>query len=277
MIPSTRISFLFAAVLAVVPESSFSLVTETPDPQHLHEAGLCRILNTVMRPTQRFPFWRNVGILNQSTGVYLGYGYVLTAAHVGPGVFSLQDGSSYRPVAGSERRFRNSNGTFADLTLFRVSYRRDDLLAQLPTIPMRRTCPGRGASVVLVGAGSGNSADDVMSSSVDFRWNDNTRMRWGLNRVEYQYQDPIETFAFRTPGFSTRFSKDNFACQATPGDSGGAVFAFNPMFKRWELCGVILAVDGSEGSAAYGNHTYIGDLSMLPAQIPNTPSFLASW
>jgi hypothetical protein len=230
-----------------------------------------------MRPIPRFPFWRNMGVLNQSTGVYLGYGYVLTAAHVGPGVFSLQDGSSYHPIPGSESRFRNSHGTFADLSLFRVSYKRNDLLAQLPTIPLRRTCPGRGASVVLVGAGSGNSSGDVMSSSADFRWNENTRMRWGLNRVEYQYQDPIETFAFRTPGFSTRFSREIFGCQATPGDSGGAAFAFNPMFKRWELCGIILAVDGAEGQAAYGNHTYIADLSVLPAQMPTAPSFLASW
>lgn len=256
---------------------SSALVTQSPDPLHTGEPGLRQTLDSLMPSAARFPYWQNVGMLNQSTGVYLGNGYVLTAAHVGAGVFFLQDGSSYRPVPGTEQRFRVRGESFADLSLFRVSYRREDLLAQLPTIPMRRVCPGRGCTVVMVGAGSGNASDGFTRMGDDFRWNDDIRMRWGLNRVEYQYADPIETYAFRTAGFSTRFSRASYECQATPGDSGGAVFAYNPMFKRWELCGIILAVDGAEGQAAYGNQTYIGDLSAVPPQALMGPAVLASW
>lgn len=254
-----------------------ALVTQNPDAQHVEESGLHLALINVMPPAPRFSFWLNVGTLNQSTGVYLGNGHVLTAAHVGAGRFYLQDGSSYRPVPGSERRFRNADGTFADLSLFRVSYRREDLLARLPAIPLRRVGPSRGCALVLLGAGSGNASDDPARITADFRWNEHSRIRWGMNRVEYRYDDPIETYAFRTPGFSTQFSRECFECQATPGDSGGAVFAYNPLFKRWELCGIILAVDGAEGEAAYGNHTYIGDLSILPAEILAAPAVLASW
>lgn len=277
MTSSTRTFFSCVLALALSQELSPALVTQTPDPQHVQESGLCRTLDAVMRSVPRFPFWFNVGMLNQSTGVYLGGGCVLTAAHVGPGVFVLQDGSSYQPVPGTEQSFRTGDGARADLTLFRVAYGRGDTLAKLPAVPLRRACPSRGSAVVLVGAGSGNATGNVVKCATDFRWNDNAQMRWGLNRVEYRYSEPIETYAFRTPGFSTRFSRDGFECQATPGDSGGAAFSYNQIFKRWELCGIILAVDGEEGFAAFGNHTYIGDLSVIPPQLTATPAVLASW
>lgn len=279
MSPSTRIFFSCAlAAWSLSLEPAAALVTESSDPQHVQEAGLQRTVGSVMRPAPRFPFWLNMGMLNQSTGVYLGNGYVLTAAHVGPGLFYLQDGSCYHPVPGSETSFpKGKSKPLADLCLFRVSYRRSDLMARLPAIPLRRSCPSRGCSVLLLGAGSGNASDDPARVGFDFRWNDHTRMRWGLNRVEYQYDDPIETYAFRTSGFSTQFSAEQLECQATPGDSGGAAFSYNPVFKRWELCGIILAVDGTEGQAAYGNQTYIGDLSAIPAQNFATPAVLASY
>ncbi|MEM0969154.1 MAG: hypothetical protein AAGJ31_07390, partial [Verrucomicrobiota bacterium] len=81
---------------------------------------------------------------------------------------------------------------------------------------------------------------------------------------------------FRTPGYSTRFARGELQCQATPGDSGGGVFAFHPVFRRWELCGIILAVDGQEGKAAYGNQTYIGDLTIIPKHAFSGRSLLVS-
>jgi len=278
MKPSTSFAPHFPLLICLaLTATSQALVTHSSDSGHTQESALQEAVQAEFEAAPAFPYWRNLGVLNQSTGIYLGHGFVLSAAHVGPGLFRLQDGSTYRPVPGSERRFRNGDGSMADLSLFQVYYRGGDPISRLPTIPLRRVCPDRGCPVLLLGGGSGNATQELSRAAMDFRWNQDNRLRWGFNRVEYNYDAPIETFSFRTPGFSTRFMRRRFNCQATPGDSGGAVFSFNPVFKRWELCGVILAVDGREGEAAYGNQTYIADLSVVPRKVFADTAILASW
>jgi hypothetical protein len=68
-----------------------------------------------------------------------------------------------------------------------------------------------------------------------------------------------------TDAFSTRFSIANTAheAHAALGDSGGAAFAY--LEDRWQLVGIILAVDVHNGqpdrSSVYGNRTMIADLA----------------
>jgi hypothetical protein len=59
--------------------------------------------------------WDYVGQVNGASGVYLGNGWVLTAAHVSGGDFTL-DGITYGMVDGSDESVGSS-----DLTLFQIS------------------------------------------------------------------------------------------------------------------------------------------------------------
>jgi hypothetical protein len=73
-----------------------------------------------------------------------------------------------------------------------------------------------------------------------------------------------------TDAFATRFSiaKTAHEAHAAHGDSGGAAFAY--LEDRWQLVGIILAVDAhfadadtdeSAQLAAYGDRTLIADLA----------------
>jgi hypothetical protein len=150
---------------------------------------------------------------------------------------------------------------------------RSDPLAALAPMALAKGAPDRGAFVVLVGAGGGNSGP--RGSGPDFRWNEDFRVRWGFNSVSAKFVRPILTYSFATPGFATQFAIGEDESQACPGDSGGGVFLYNREARRWELGGVILAVDGQCGTAAFGDQTYIGDLSLLPRK-ELTGSILAS-
>ncbi len=260
--------FLAASLLFSCSDAT-ALVTATGDSAHTSERALQRVLRSELQTQTEFPFWKNVGYLNESTAVYMGNGYVLTAAHVGAGKFQLADGSRYAPIPETEQRFRNSDGSFSDLCVFRVSYRASDSIADLPSVPLGPVCPGQGSFVLLIGAGSGNSSNSRIqfASSRDFSWNEDFRIRWGLNRVAHQFASPMKTYHFSTPGYSTKFSRGEYRCQATPGDSGGAAFVYNRQTHRWELGGIILAVDSRVGEAEFGNQTYIADLTILPDQV----------
>jgi hypothetical protein len=139
---------------------------------------------------------------------------------------------------------------------------REDPLNNLPPIALAKASPERGAFVLLLGAGGGNSGNPRAAS--DFHWNEDFRVRWGFNSVSAKFIRPIMTYSFATPGFATQFALGTDESQACPGDSGGGVFLFNREARRWELGGVILAVDGQPGTATFGDQTYIGDLSPLP-------------
>lgn len=256
------------------PARAAAIVTPTPNPAHLSESGLQRALRDVFGQGPSFPYWNHIGCVNHSTGIYIGAGRVLTAAHVGIGTFVTREGRSYLPVAGSATRFRNRQGGQTDLFVYRIQVKDADPLASLPMMSLSRGCPDRGATVVLLGAGGGNSGNRLAMN--DFRWNEDFRLRWGLNAVAAKFVRPIVTYEFATPGFATHFANGKGESQACPGDSGGGVFAFNREAKRWELTGVILAVDGKHGTASYGDQTYIGDLSVLPRKEFGSAGMLAS-
>ena len=247
-----RIAAVIAAIFAVGQTTGFSLVTSTGNPEHTSERALQRALRSLMKTPTAFPFFENVGILNESTGVYIGRGYVLTAAHVGPGEFQLADGSTYQPIPGSEQRFQNPDGSFSDLCVFRIRFASNDSLAKLKDIPLGPVCPNHGSYVVMMGAGS------------------------GVNRVANQFGSMMKTFRYQTPGYSTEFRPGSFQCQATPGDSGGAAFVYNRHTKQWELGGIILAVDSEDGGAAFGNQTYIADLTILPSDVFKSAGLVAT-
>lgn len=66
------------------------------------------------------PGWNYLGYLNGASGIYLGSGWVLTAAHVGTGNFRL-GGISYSPLSNSTVQITNASPgrtIYTDLIMF---------------------------------------------------------------------------------------------------------------------------------------------------------------
>ena len=202
------------------------------------------------------PGWANVGVCNGWTAVYLGRGWVLTAAHVGPSNIDLE-GTIYKADIKSRERARNPDGTAADLMLFRIDPEPD-----LPSLKISAESPPIGSSIVMVGSGLGRGEKTTGQGRVGFSWQAPSIKRWGTSMLyEYVHDQSIGN----TDAFATRFSiaKTTHEAHAAHGDSGGAAFAY--LEGRWQLVGIILAVDGHTDqpvrTAVYGNRTFIADLA----------------
>jgi len=202
------------------------------------------------------PGWANVGVCNAWTAVYLGRGWVLTAAHVGVSNIELE-GTKYAADFHSTQRVFNPDGTAADLLLFRIKP-----VPDLPSLEIAAESPPIGTPIVLVGSGLGRGERTSGGGRVGFNWQAPSIKRWGTSLVHEYRHDQSVGF---TDAFATRFSiaKTAHEAHAAQGDSGGAVFAH--LDGRWQLVGIIMAVDSHPGqparSAVYGNRTFIADLA----------------
>jgi hypothetical protein len=202
------------------------------------------------------PGWGNVGVCNSWTAVYLGHGWVLTAAHVGVSNIEL-GGTIYAADIRSRARVFNPDGTAADLMLFRV-----DPEPNLPSLEISAESPPIGTQIIMIGSGLGRGERTIGRGRMGFSWDAPSLKRWGTSLVHEYRHDQSVGF---TDAFATRFSiaKTAHEAHAAHGDSGGAAFAY--LEGRWQLVGIILAVDGHPGqpfrSAAYGNRTFIADLA----------------
>ena len=202
------------------------------------------------------PGWDNVGVCNGWTAVYLGRGWVLTAAHVGVSNVNLE-GTMYVADMNSRERVFNPDQTAADLILFRIDPEPD-----LPSLKISAESPPIGSPIVMIGSGLGRGEKTAGRGRVGFSWQAPSLKRWGTSTVhEYLHDQSVGN----TDSFATRFSiaKTAHEAHAAHGDSGGASFAH--LEGQWQLVGIILAVDSHFGqparSAAYGNRTFIADLA----------------
>jgi hypothetical protein len=202
------------------------------------------------------PGWANVGVCSRWTAVYLGRGWVLTAAHVGASNITLE-GTLYKADIKSRKRVINRDGTAADLMLFRIDPEPD-----LPSLKIPTESPPIGSPIVMVGSGLGRGEEMTGEGRAGFSWQEPSVKRWGTSMVREHLHDQS---VGNTDAFATRFSIAGTAheAHAAHGDSGGAAFAY--LDDRWQLVGIILAVDNHTGqpdrSAVYGNRTMIADLA----------------
>lgn len=247
------------------------------------------------------PGWANVGYINGASGIYLGAGWVLTAAHVGAGNITFS-GISYAPLAGTTVQLTNNTigrTTNTDLLMFQLA----STPAGLGPLTLASTAPTLGTAVTMIGAGRDRgdfTQWSVNTGTSPWTWTEvssggnfagyqtleSSLMRWGTNTVS-----ATDVWVGNAPdvkSFATTFnalSLDDNEAQAVIGDSGGAVFTKKE--SVWELSGVMFTVAGFEEqpSAAttpvFGNATYSADLSYYAPQImsiipePSTYALLA--
>jgi hypothetical protein len=208
------------------------------------------------------PGWSHVGNVNGLTGTYLGFGWVLTAAHVGVGNCEFE-GVFYGPVAGSAVQLHNPDDTPADLLLFRI-----DPSPDLPPLPIRSSTPSVNASLDMIARGLARGAPTTWGGFNGYEWGGAVGMRWGTNRIAANNVD-IGTRVFSTSFTPISGGGTSQEAQGATGDSGGAVFIKSG--GNWQLAGTLISIGQYAGqpwtTALYGNLTYAADLAQYRSQL----------
>jgi len=188
--------------------------------------------------------WNYVGRVSSSSAVYLGNGWVITAAHVGAGDFTL-NGTVYSLISGTATSL---TGGDIDAVLFKVASP-----PSLPALTIRYLPPvpftgQSGASqVALIGYGGGSET-------------------WGFNTVNSidqstEIQGHLSTdFSTTTGTFTIGTMSITNPAVVGGGDSGGGDFIYNAATSGWELAGINEATEG-------GNESYFIQLSAYAQQI----------
>ena len=197
--------------------------------------------------------WNYVGSVDGNSAVYLGHGWVLTAAHVGTAAFFL-NGIYYPLVANSTRTFGN-----ADIILFQISP-----CPALPPLPLRTTDPTPSVWTAMFGWGLTNSA---------------RAPSWGYNAVTLANLSlPLTNngVGYLSNDFLTMTqsgSGNNY--QVITGDSGGGDFIYNPASNTWELAGVNEATVTDSKSRSYSAfvqlNTYQAQIAAIITPATDTP------
>ncbi len=254
------------------------------------------------------PYFSNIGTLNGASAIYLGGGWVATAAHVAGSLpASVKFGGvSYNTSAGTYHRLGNPTGSglfvLTDLAVFQLSSS-----PSLPTVPIATATPGVGTDLMMIGAGRQQAAaptywqvtavagpnNDIWTeatppgqpyNAAGFKTTATNIVRWGANdtdatgiTVNYGMGDVYSyTTSFDTGAMTHE-------AQAVVGDSGGGVF--HQVAGAWELSGMMVTIgtyDNQPGyTAVIGNETYMLDLTYyrneILAVIPEpTAPFLAA-
>ena len=108
------------------------------------------------------PGFAHVGTKFTLGVIYVGYGWVLSAAHVGLGDVVLE-GVSYPALSGSRIVLIHSGTTAADLELFRI-----DPAPSLPPLPIRALAPAVDDPVIMIG--NGRDRGNALPSFLPLRW-----------------------------------------------------------------------------------------------------------
>jgi hypothetical protein len=219
------------------------------------------------------PGWTHVGARGGLNAVYLGYGWVVTAAHVGPGPVSL-GGTTYPDVPGSYVAVIHSGSTQADLGVYRI----DPYPHGIPALEIPTSPAAVGAEVMLIGRGKPRGPATQWMGIDGWEWGLGAVKRWGTNEIgaDLGPGPPVNTTDLVIGSLTTRSLVADFSENApgdegivTVGDSGGGLFVHDG--SSWKLGGVSFALgtyDGQPASTAlYGNVTYAADLSYYRAQV----------
>lgn len=219
------------------------------------------------------PGWSHVGRHGGLNAVYLGYGWVVTAAHVGPGTVIL-DGTPYPHVPSSYAVIKHSGSTSADLAVYRLDpYPHGLAPLAIPTSPAPV-----GTDVLMIGTGKPRGESTQWMGIGGWGWLSGGLKRWGTNEIGAVLESgpPVNTTDLTIASLTTRSLVADFSENApgdegivTVGDSGGGFFVRDG--PVWKLGGVSFALgtyaDQPPSTSLYGNITYAADLSYYRAQV----------
>lgn len=242
-----------------------------------------------------FPAFENVIRYSDASGIYLGYDaatrdvWVLTARHVSS---SLTQGNTVTIDGLVYNRQPNGVDGFGALPggdLRLVRYHREDLaVPTLPAVNISTSVATAGTGLFMVGYGQNRVQDATLSATASdaasvtvgtgYHWSGTTLKRWGVNQIEAEFLDSLETVpvtgptgtfslgSYNTIGYMTDFDPpgssgwlDSNEAQGSRGDSGGGAFYYSA--GEWHLSGIYSAVLGFSGQA--GNTSAFGNLSLL--------------
>ena len=162
------------------------------------------VVSTTQGNTSRPPdavWWNNVGIIDGSTGVYLGNRWVLTARHIRhPAPITFPDRGTFQADPSSVFYIKNPTGSgltqFTDLVIYQLA---ED--PGLPPLRIASETPSAGTVVTMIGNGRDRAADptywDVVKSG-KWVWTEtmppgdysgfttlrSKALRWGTNLIE---------------------------------------------------------------------------------------------
>lgn len=219
------------------------------------------------------PGWSSSGRRGGLNAIHLGYGWVVTAAHVGFGSVTLGN-VDYPPVLGSYVAIFHAPSVNADLAVFRI----DPYPRALPVLDIPTGTAPVGADAMLIGWGQQRGAATQWMGVAGWLWAGNSIKRWGTNLVGASLEPgpPINAIDLDLGGTTTRALVVDFSegapgdeATVTVGDSGGALFVRDG--TSWKLGGVSFALGTFEGqpvsTSLYGNIVYAADLSHYRDQI----------
>jgi hypothetical protein len=241
-------------------------------------------------PANDFGFY-NVGIFGSGSAVYLGNGWVLTAAHVYDGSSGTPtqawfDNTFYPVVPNSGVQLTNPAGvagtTYTDLEMFKLS-----TMPPLPTLTITPTAPAVGWQVTMAGNGRDRANNQTAYWTPTWQpsstptalagdtWGTMQDLRWGTNVIDQtgatQGVNGNYEVAFMT-SFSARGT--SYEAQGTPGDSGGGVFHKDPTTGAWSLAGIMFSTTSLAGQpfgiSVFGDTTWSADLYYYRTQIYKT-------
>jgi hypothetical protein len=230
------------------------------------------------------PGFDNVGTSSSFvfTFVYLGYGWVITARHVG--LHDVRFGADIYPrVPGSEVIIEHDASNDADLRMYQVDpwpdlpplAIRSDLIPDPAMTDTDVVMVGRGWPVgapVINQSGPGNDCAESPPSPCGFFWDlVQQKLLWATNRIQALEPDLVVQ-GITTESFATQFDRNlptPHEAQVANGDSGGAVFIKNA--GSWELAGILHSREEFESQVAnaaiYSNRGFAADLSFYRDQI----------
>jgi hypothetical protein len=216
--------------------------------------------------------WASVGTVNGASCVYLGGGWVLSAAHVGVNRTLFID--TWYEWSGVSHRLTNANGSITDLTLFRLNSS-----PPLPSMTLARTTPTALSTVDFIAYGLiAGGPQQTFGAYTGFPWSTSGAKGWGNNKVSAGGLRTINsgfgdvrvfTTDFTSPGTPGPTAPMSDEAQAAAGDSGGGVFQRRG--TTWELVGILDEIsvypDQPANTAVYGNLTFSIDVATYRSQI----------
>ena len=202
--------------------------------------------------------WNYVGTVNGDSGVYLGNGWVLTAAHVGAGNFTL--GSTTYALSGSAVEVASG----VDLTLFRIA-----TSPTLPSLTLDTTLLYPSFSKVVM-IGYGGSHGETWGYNTVSAINQSTPVTSGGKN--YTSEDFVTDYGAQESGFYPYTNNATFI----GGDSGGGDFV--NVGGTWELAGIneaVSNVSGTGDSYMVQVSSYSTQINTITAKSVPEPSALA--